>query len=344
MLQEVRPGMNRRLVVLFTTAFMITSAVLAETPSPALLVLNKEGSLALIDPGSGQVVGKAPTGADPHEVAVSSDGKLAFTSNYGSGRPGSEGHTISVIDISAQKELRRVDLTPLRRPHGLFFTNGKLYFTAESNKAIGRYDPAADKVDWILGTGQNTTHMVLLNRDRTLMITSNIGSDSISIFQRGSGPDNWNQTVVPVGKGPEGFDLSPDEKEVWAAHSGDGKVSIIDLASRKVTGTIDVHTTRSNRLKFTPDGKLVLISDLGTGDLLVLDAATHNERKRMNLGHGVAGILITPDGSRAYVAATSDNNVAIVNLKNLTVEGRLHPGNGPDGMAYLERQGPSGSH
>jgi DNA-binding beta-propeller fold protein YncE len=335
--------MNRCLLILFTAFFVITPGLLAEVPSPTLLVLNKEGSLALIDLASGQVVGRVPTGADPHEVAVASDGKFAFTSNYGSGRPGSEGHTISVIDISAQKELHRVDLTPLRRPHGLFFSDGKLYFTAESNKTIGRYDPATNKVDWILGTGQNTTHMVLLNRDRSIIVTSNIGSDSISIFQRGNGPDNWNQTVIPVGKDPEGFDLSPDEKEIWAAHSGDGKVSIIDLASKKVAETIDVHTKRSNRLKFTPDGKLVLISDLGTGDLIVLDALTHNERKRMNLGHSVAGILITQDNSRAYIAATGDNNIAVINLKNLSVEGRLHPGNGPDGMAYLETQGSSGS-
>jgi YVTN family beta-propeller protein len=336
--------MNRCLLLLFTAVFAITPVVLAEVPSPALLVLNKEGSLAFIDPGSGKVIGRAPTGADPHEVTVSSDGKLAFTSNYGSGRPGSEGHTISVIDIATQKEIRRVDLMPLRRPHGLFFADGKLYFTTESNKALGRYDPAANKVDWVLGTGQNTTHMVLLNRDRTMIFTSNIGSDSISIFQRGNGPDSWNGTVVPVGKGPEGFDLSPDEKELWAAHSGDGKVSIIDVASKRVTDTIDVHTVRSNRLKFTPDGKLVLISDLGTGDLLVLDASAHAERKRINLGRGLAGILITPDNSRAYVAATGDNNVAVVNLSNLTVEGRLHPGNGPDGMAYLQEGEPSGNH
>lgn len=64
----------------------------------------------------------------------------------------------------------------------------------------------------------------------------------------------------------------------------------------------------------------------------------------MNLGRGVAGILITPDSSRAYVAVTGDNNVAVVNLSNLTVENRLHTGNGPDGMAYLPKQGASGSH
>ena len=95
--------MSYCLLVLFTTVLVTVPAVFAETPSPALLVLNKEGSLALIDPGSGQVVGKVPTGADPHEVAVSSDGKLAFTSNYGAGRSGNEGHTISVIDISPKR-------------------------------------------------------------------------------------------------------------------------------------------------------------------------------------------------------------------------------------------------
>jgi hypothetical protein len=55
MLQEVKASMSRRLLVLFTTAFVITPAVLAETAPPMLLVLNKEGSLALADLGSGRV-------------------------------------------------------------------------------------------------------------------------------------------------------------------------------------------------------------------------------------------------------------------------------------------------
>ncbi len=328
--------MNRLLTSTLALAFAAACGAQTEIPSPALLVLNKEGSLAIVNPATGQVIGRVPTGADPHETAASSDGRLAFTSNYGSGRPGGEGHTISVIDIAAQKEIHRVDLAPLSRPHGLFFADGKLYFTVEANKAIGRYDPAANVVDWVLGTGQNTTHMVLLSKDRKMIFTSNIGSDSISIFQRTDGPNSWNQTVVPVGKGPEGFDLSPDESQVWAANSRDGTVSVIDVASKKVVRTIDVHTKRSNRLKFTPDGTLVLISDLGAGDLVVLDAHTGAERKRMSVGRDAAGVLIAPDGSRAYVAITGENNVAVVNLKTLAIENRLHTGTGPDGMAWLD--------
>lgn len=320
----------------FTAIFVFACAAQTRIPSPALLVLNKEGSVAIVNPDTGQVVGRAPTGQSPHEVAASSDGKLAFASNYGTATPGSEGHTISVIDLATQKEIHRVDLMPLKRPHGLFFADGKLYFTVEASKAIGRYDPQTNKVDWVMGTGQNTTHMVALSKDRSRIFTSNIGSDSISIFERSTGRDSWNQTVVPVGKGPEGFDVSPDEKQVWAADSGDGHVSVIDIASKKVVRTIDVHTKRSNRLKFTPDGNLVLISDLGKGDLVVLDARTGDERKRIPLGHDPAGILVRPDGSRAYIAVTGDNNVAVFNLKTLQVEKRLHTGTGPDGMAWTQ--------
>ena len=306
----------------------------AATPSPALLILDKEGALAIVDPATRQVVAKVRTGEGPHEVEASTDGKLAFVSNYGSSAPGS---SISVIDLVGQKELHRVDLGVLRRPHGLYFAGGKLYFTCETNKIIGRYDPSTNQVDWLLGTGLNGTHMVQLNKDLNQIYTANIGSNAIGIFDR-TGALEWTQTVVPVGKGPEGFDVTPDGKELWAAHSQDGGVSIINIQTKSVAHTFKVQTQRSNRLKFTPDGRLVLISDLGAGDLLILERATRKELKRMPLGKQLAGILVEPDGSRAYIAATGDNNVAVIDLKTLDLVNRIQPGVGPDGMAWAVRQ------
>ena len=311
-------------------AVVVAVAAAAETPSSALLVLNKEeGVLAIVDPASGKVVARVPTGEGPHEVTVSSDGKLAFVGNYGGRTPG---NSISVIDIVAQKELRRVDLGPLRRPHGIAFADGKVYFTAEVNKLIGRYDPATNQIDWLLGTGQNSTHMVLVSKDQ--IFTANIGSDSVTIIDRA----NSNETVVAVGKGPEGMDLSPDGKQLWAANSRDGSVSIVDIGGKKVIQTLSLGTKRSNRLKFTPDGKLVLISDLDAGELVVVDVAGHKEIKRIKLGRAVEGILIVPDGSRAYVAVAGENNVAMVDLKTLEATGRISTGTGPDGMAWATRK------
>jgi len=335
--QMKKPACLLLLYIFSIAASLSVKAVAAaQTPSPALLVLNKaENSLAIVDPATGKVVGRVSTGGTPHEVAVSTDGRWAFTSNYGGQTPG---HTLSVIDLSTQKEVHRVDVAPLSGPHGLFFAGGKLYFTAEVNKLLGRYDPATNRVDWLLGIGQNRTHMVLFSKDRNTIFTSNVNSNTISIIERVPAPTHWNETAIQTGKEPEGFDVSPDGRALWAADSGDGHVSIIDIARKKVTQTIDVETKHSNRLKFTPDGKRVLISDLASGYLVVVDVVTRKVIKRMKLGKVAEGILIPPDGSRAYVALGSDNDVAIINLKTLTVIGRLHTGSGPDGMAWAVRR------
>jgi YVTN family beta-propeller protein len=310
----------------------------AQTPSPALLVLEKsDEKLAIVDPATQKVVGRVPSGGAPHEVIASDDGKFAYISNYASQEAG-QLKTLGVVDLTAQKTLTPVDLGALRAPHGLAFGDGKVYFTAEANKVIGRYDPATHEVDWILGTGQNVTHMVVLSKDLKTIFTSNIGSDSICVIEPGGGRNGWNVTPISVGKGPEGFDLSPDGKEVWAANSGDGTVSVIDVASKKVVATMDFKTKRTNRLKFTPDGKLVLMSDDGGGELVIVDVATRKERKRLKVGQGPEGTLVQPDGAKAYVALSRDNAVAVIDLKTLEVTSKIAVGNGPDGLAWAQRK------
>jgi YVTN family beta-propeller protein len=356
--------MNSRIPKLSTIAatllLLLSAAAHAQTPSPALLILEKsDNSLIIVDPATRKITGRVPAGPDPHEVIASTDGKFAFVSNYGGLQ--SKFHTISVIDLINQKALPPIDLGALSGTHGLDFAAGKLYFTAEPDKTIGRVDPATMKVDWILGIGQNRTHMLVVSPDASRIFTSNVNSDTIGIIEQialapmgpppggpGGNPANgnpppsgnqkdWNVTVVPVGKGPEGFDVAPDGKELWAANSHDGSVSVIDVASRKVVATLSVPSQFANRLKFSLDGKLVLISDLGTGELIILNAASRKEIKRIKLGRGVAGILPAPDRTHVYVAASADDKVLIVDLKTLEVTGEIATGKQPDGMAWAQR-------
>ena len=238
-------------------AALLLAAGLA--PAQTLLVVNREGSLAIVNPVARKVLAVVRTGEQPHEVAVSGDGKLAFVSNYGASTPG---HTLSVIDIAAGREIERADLGPLVRPHGLWAAEGKCWFTAESNQAIGRYDPVAKRVDTIVGNGQGRTNVLLAAPGESRLFTSNVNANTISIIEP-AGLDNWKQWAVTVGKGPQGLDLSPDGRQLWAANSGDGTVSVIDLATRSVVHTFRVQTKHSSRLRFSPDGRLVLISDRG---------------------------------------------------------------------------------
>ena len=335
----------------------------ASTPSTSLLVLSKQDhTLAIVDPATLKVVATIPAGNDPHEVVASSDGSRAYISNYGFGAY----NTISVADLVAQKALPLIDLGVLRGPHGLAFAGGELYFTAEINKVFGRYNPATQKIDWILGTGQDRTHMIEVSKNLDCIYTSNVNSGTISIIQKAAapagtpppprrtgngpglrgrqgpprGPQGWEETVLPTGLGTEGFDVSPDGNEIWAAAARGGTISIINVAAKKVVQTLDAHVMGANRLKFTPDGKYVFVSLLSAsnGDLAIFNAATRREVKRLSLGHGAGGILMQPDGARAYVSCSSGNYVAVISLKTLEVVGRIHAGRGPDGLAWAVRK------
>jgi YVTN family beta-propeller protein len=355
------------------TGFSFSPRFVAQpTPQQSLLVLSKRAhNLSIVDPVTLKVVATAPVGVDPHEVIASTDGKTAYVSIYGGGAY----HVLSVIDLVGQKALPDIDLGALNGPHGLTFVGGKLWFTAEGAKAIGRYDPETGKIDWIMGTGQNRTHMIDVTTDQKQVYTTNVSSATVSIIEKvalpafvpppgmrpppgnqagnqggpppgggpgGSGPGgpgggprmDWNETVIHVGKGDEGFDVSPDGRELWTADAQDGTISVIDIAAKKVVATIPAKVFGANRLKFTLDGKHVLITSLGDGDLVIYDAASRKEFKRVRIGQGAAGILMQPDGSRAFIACGPDNYVAVLDLKTFEVTGHIDAGGEPDGMAW----------
>jgi len=92
--------------------------------------------------------------------------------------------------------------------------------------------------------------------------------------------------------------------------------------------------TATNRVKFTHDGKRVLISSLRSGDVLVYDARARTEIKRLHLGTDCAGVLVAPDDARAYVACSSDNTVFVLDMHKLMPVDRIDVGPQPHGLAW----------
>src|ERR1039458_473395 len=157
--------------------------------------------------------------------------------------------------------------------------------------------------------------MIFVSEDLKRMVTSNVSSATMTLIEksvgggRGGGPGrgpapgrggpgapggpppaDWDETVVAVGRGAEGFDVSPDGKEIWAANAQDGTISILDFAARKVVQTLAADVMGANRLKFTPDGKRVFVSTLSGPEVSIFDAATRAVVKRVKVGRGAAGI------------------------------------------------------
>src|SRR6185503_2295920 len=260
------------------------------TPPRTLLALSKhEHTLAIVDPVALKVITRLPVGQDPHEVIASADGAKAYVSIYGFGRY----HALSVLDLVEQKALPDIDTGALNGPHGLAVAGGNIWFTAEGAKAVARFNPVTNSIDRIMGTGQNRTHMLYVTADEKKIYTTNVSSGTVSVLEAGTSPAtapppsrqtgqqsppvavpqgmDWSQTLITVGRGDEGFDISPDGRELWTANAQDGTLSVIDLASKQVIATIDAKIPASNRLKFTPDGKLVFITSLRGGEVVVYD-------------------------------------------------------------------------
>ena len=349
----LRSSLYRTPACFFISLTFTATEAVAQNPSATLLILAKsDNTVAIVDPSTLQVLARIRSGPDPHEIITSDDGKRAYISNYGG--VDSTLSTISVVDLVARKALPPIDLGALHSTHGLDFASGKLYFTAETNKVIGRYDPASKRVDWVLGTGQDRTHMIVVTKDHKDIITSNVNSATISMIEyvepasggfrppQGAPRRTWEVTNIPAGNGVEGFDVSPDGKEIWAANARDATVTIIDVATKKAVQTLPIPLKFANRLKFTLDGQRVFVSALGAGSgetsLLVMDASSRKEVKQLKLGGGAAGILMAPDGSRAFVAVSSADKVSVVDLKTLEVVGEISAGKQPDGMAWAVRK------
>jgi DNA-binding beta-propeller fold protein YncE len=334
--------MNRR-PFLFAL-LLIVSVRMGSAQTADVVVVNKirsnqnlPGSLAFVNLATGKVVADVPVGREPHEVAVSDDRRYAVVSNTGSYQQ--PGNSLSVFDVAARKEIYRVDLGPLWNPHGLLASHGIFFFTAEGARAIGAYNPVTNQLVWIMGTGQDQTHMLAATKDGKLMIATNRGSNTISIFQL-TGVDPlvagaWKEHFVPVCRNPEGLDVSPDQTQVWVGCRGSNEVAIVDLAQKKAIDTFPVQTESVTRVKFAFQGKYLLGTDSMEGNLAVIDVATHKVLKSVTIGQACEAIFVEPDGKHVLIGVTNDDNVAEVDLETLSVVRRIVTGKGPDEMGWI---------
>ena len=339
---------HRSIFILLLLIICVSVANAAD--SGTLLVLNKsDNTVSLIDLASRKVVATVPTGVGPHEVAVSPNGELAVVANYGAQTPGS---SLTVINITAKKVLKTIELGEYRRPHGIVWLKGdEVAITAEANKALLIVDVNTGKVSANVTTDQNVSHMVVVSPKQNKAFVANIGSGSVTVIDLKT---LKKIADVPTGAGAEGIDISPDEKEVWISNRAANTVSVVDTISSKIVATVESKDFPI-RVKFTPDGKHVLVSNARSGDIAIFDAATKKEIKRVSMEVKASeastaggrlfgnqfgqspvpvGILVAHGLGHAFVANTNADIVTMVDLKTWQIVDRLTAGKEPDGLGY----------
>ncbi len=341
-----------KLRMLTPIAFLLAIASIA-IAEPRLYVLNKsDATVSVVDPLNDLEEAVIKVGDGPHEAATSPDARTIVVANYGTE---THGNTISVIDVLSRTVTKTIDLAEYQRPHGiLFLTNDTICVTAERQKKLCIIDIREGIVKAAIDTDQEASHMVAVTPDSGLAFVANIRSGSVSVI------DLQKQKltkVIPTAPGAEGVFAHPTRGEVWITNRSANTVTIIDTKSLAITDELDAPAFPI-RIAITPDGEHALVSCARSGDVVVFDVATRKELRRIPMNEQAVaepekdkrlfgdqfedspvpvGILIDPDGSRAYVANTNADIISVIDLNTWKIVKRLHAGNEPDGLAWSPR-------
>lgn len=315
----------------------------------ALIVLNKSGaSASILDLATGEEVVRLDTGTGPHEVAVSPDGRTAVVADYGGQNPG---HTLTVLDLRPPAARATIDLAPHGRPHGiLFLDETRVLVTTEESRSLLVVDVATGAVLSEMDTGGPVGHMVTVTADRSRAFVPNMYGDTLACFDLHTGE---RIALVELQEQPEGIDIRPGHDEVWVTNRGSNSLSLVDTQTFELLATLDCGEFPI-RLKFTPDGRHALVSNARSGDVAVFDAERREEVHRIAmLAETVeatderlfgdqfddspvpVGIVVHPDGRRAWVANTNADVISVLDLERWELVGRLVAGEEPDGMAWV---------
>jgi YVTN family beta-propeller protein len=295
-----------------------------------IVVTNKAPFTAtIIDVATGKALATLPTGRGPHEIAMSSDGRVAVVTDYGSGANPS----LTVIDVPGMRVARTIALGQYRAPHGIVFLPGDslVAVTSEQTSNVLLVHVNDGAVRKVIATGNAGSHMIGVTADGKTGYTGNMGSHTVSQLDLTTGAI---VKVFPVPNTPEAINVTPNGKEVWVGSNASGRVSVLDPATGTVKTAAD-SVSWPYRVLFTPDVATAVIPDMNRNDLRFVDRATHRELARISFpGAGPQGITITPDGRYIFLSLSKEARVAVIDARARKVIGYIPSGETPDGVVY----------
>jgi phospholipase C len=208
---------------------------------------------------------------------------------------------------------------------------------------VAIFDTSAMALVSAITSGTTNPFGVAATPDGSQVWVTESGTNTVSVIPTGGSAPNKIASTIVVGIYPHGIAITPDGKTAYVANTGPNTgqggsetVSVIDVASQTVTGTVNVGEAPLT-VTASPDGSLIFVT-CADGVYVIRAAGGHVERVRESLRnpHGVA---ISPDGQHAYITDTDHDAVLVVSTSQLRIEDRIRVGRTPWHVAF----GPGGT-
>jgi YVTN family beta-propeller protein len=329
-------------MLLLAGLFAVSSSSQGTAQKGGMLLVAEKGdqSLAIVDPAAGRVVASiAENGVTGHEVAASSDGRLAFVPIYGDsgvGMPGSDGRNLVVIDIATRKAIGNVDFGHGVRPHFALLgpKDGLLYVTTELDQTVTIIDPRTLKVVGSVPTGQPESHMLILTHDGRRGYTANVGPGTVSVLDMEA---RKPVAVIPVSKQIQRISISNDDRMVFTSDQTKPQLIAIDTATNQVKSWVPLPGEGYGTAP-TRAGRWLLVAMRKNHQVAVVDLGTMKVARTIDVPAEPQEVLARPDGRVAYVSCDRSNQVAEIDLASWRVARLIPTGKLADGLAWAGPQ------
>lgn len=175
-----------------------------------------------------------------------------------------------------------------------------------------------------------------------LALVSSRGADLVTLFDKVSGRVVG---AVPTGRRPAGLALDEVRRRAYVAASGDDAVQAIDLLEYRLLDRLDLRGgDEPIDLALTPDGRTLLVANIGSSTVSFIDAPTMVETARIQLQEGMSQIvnreggeigqkpsqiIIDRRGQRAYVFNSASGGITVIDIARQAVAGTIATDPGP---------------
>lgn len=270
------------------------------TPSfdlKTLWVLNDKGnSLTSIDPKTGKP-GKTVRVLDPYNMYYTPDGKYALV-------VAEERMRLEFYNAATMKLEQEVWVPCKGVDHMDFSTNGRyLIASCEFGEAVMKFDVEKKKmIGKIPVKPAGMPQDVKLSPDGTVFYVADMHANGVHLID---GESLQQIGFIPTGKGAHGLYVSRDSKVLYVSNRGEGTITLIDLATRKVAKKWELPGGGSPDMGgVSSDGKVLWLAGRFHSEVYAIDTADGKLLARIKVGHGPHGLCIYPQPGRYSLGHT----------------------------------------
>ncbi|HII91403.1 MAG TPA: PKD domain-containing protein [Methanosarcina sp.] len=257
--------------------------------------------VSVIDTATNKVIATVPVETWPCGIAGSPDGKKVYVANEGGFI---SGKSISVINTTTNTVIATMDLG--KRPLPIVITpDGKeLYVSYIDSNTLDVIDTATNKVTFTFGgIGSFVNLAITPDGKKVYAVNSDSYSDVLVI-------DTFAKKEIariPVGNSSGGISVNPAGTKVYVANRNSNDVSVIDVATNKVTATVPV--VHPGHVEVNPAGTKVYVANVDSNTVSVIDTSTNKVIDAFNVGSDPSGIAFSPALNKVYPVSNFTSNV-----------------------------------